>query len=108
MTLRGPDTRFPLGAVVRSQKCVSHSTTESEIVSGDNAMRTEGLPALDLWDTVLERQCVLKYMEDNEAMIKGHEDRAQPNYAPCCTDSQSEHTMAARGFQRTLSRVAVH
>ena len=70
MTLRGPDTRFPLGANATKQKCVSHSTTESEIVAADAALRLEGLPSIALWECILQRDIVLTVYEDNEAMIK--------------------------------------
>ena len=33
---------------------VSHSSTESEIISLDAGLRMDGLPALDLWDLVIE------------------------------------------------------
>ena len=56
--------------MAQKQKCVSHSTTEAETVAADTAVRTEGLPALEMWDMVLERKNVLKIMEDNEAMMK--------------------------------------
>ena len=33
---------------------MSHSSTESEIVSLDDGLRTDGLLALDMWDLVIE------------------------------------------------------
>ena len=33
---------------------VSHSSTEFEIISLDAVLRMDGLPALDLWDVVIE------------------------------------------------------
>ena len=38
----------------RSKTSVSHSSTESEIISLDAGLRMEGLLALDLWDLVIE------------------------------------------------------
>ena len=32
------------------QTSVSHSSTESEIISLDAGLRLDGIPALDLWD----------------------------------------------------------
>jgi hypothetical protein len=49
---------------------VSHSTPEAEIVAADYAMRAEGMPALSLIETILERKVRLRVMEDNEAMIR--------------------------------------
>ena len=36
------------------QTSVSHSSTESEIISLDAGLRMDGLPALDLWDAEIE------------------------------------------------------
>ena len=38
----------------RKQSSVSHSTTESEIMSFDAGLRLDGSSALDLWDLVIE------------------------------------------------------
>ena len=38
----------------KKQTSVSHSSTESEIISLDASLRMDGLPALDLWDLVIE------------------------------------------------------
>ena len=38
----------------KKQTAVSHSSTESEIISVDAGLRMDGLPALDLWDRVIE------------------------------------------------------
>ena len=38
---------------VRKQTSVSHSSTESEIISLDAELRLDGIPALDLWDLIV-------------------------------------------------------
>ena len=38
----------------KKQTSVSHSSTESEIISLDASLRMDGLLALDLWDLVIE------------------------------------------------------
>ena len=38
----------------KTQTSVSHSSTESEIVSLDASLRMDGIIALDLWDLVIE------------------------------------------------------
>ena len=43
----------PVGCA-RKQTSVSHSSTESEVISQDAELRMDGLPALDLWDIVIE------------------------------------------------------
>ena len=40
----------PLSWMCKKQTAVSHSSTESEIISLDTGMRLDGLPALELWD----------------------------------------------------------
>ena len=37
----------------RKQTSVSHSSTESEIISFDAGLRLDGIPALDLWDLIV-------------------------------------------------------
>ena len=70
LCLEGPDTRFPLQGQSKRQTCVSHSTPEAEIVAADFALRTIGIPALSLWETILQRQVTLTFHEDNAAMIQ--------------------------------------
>ena len=70
LCLKGPNSFFPLNAISKKQSCVSHSTPEAEIVAANLAIRTEGLPALQLWDMVLERETILKFQEDNQATIQ--------------------------------------
>ena len=38
----------------RKQTSVSHSSTEAEVISLDAGLRMDGIPALDLWDLVIE------------------------------------------------------
>ena len=33
---------------------VSHGSTEAEVISRDTGLRMDGIPALDLWDSVIE------------------------------------------------------
>ena len=37
----------------KKQTAVSHSSTESEIISLDTGLRLDGLPALELWDLIV-------------------------------------------------------
>ena len=73
MALVGPNSFFPLAAVSKKQTAVSHSTPEAEIVAAAAALRTIGLPALDLCDCVfggvLNRKVSLNFFEDNTATI---------------------------------------
>ena len=47
-------TFVPISWICKKQTSVSHSSTESEIISLDAGLRMNGLPALDLWDLVIE------------------------------------------------------
>ena len=38
----------------KKQISVSHSSTEAEVISLDEGSRMDGIPALDLWDLVIE------------------------------------------------------
>ena len=70
LALVGPNSFFPISAISKRQTCVSHSTPEAEIVAADLALRTEGLPALDLWSVLLKRPDLkITFEEDNQAAI---------------------------------------
>ena len=43
---------------------------ETNSMAADLAVRSEGLPALQLWETVLERKVSLLFQEDNAAAIR--------------------------------------
>ena len=47
-------TCVPTSWMCNKQTSVSHSSTESEIISLDASLRMDGIPALDLWDLVIE------------------------------------------------------
>ena len=48
----GSHTFVPLSWMCKKQTSVSHSSTESEIISLDAGLRLDGIPALDLWDLI--------------------------------------------------------
>ena len=49
----GSHTFVPISRICKKQTAVSHSSTESEIISLDNGLRLDGLPALELWDLIV-------------------------------------------------------
>ena len=53
LALLGPSTVYPLAGQSKKQGCVSHFTPEAELVAADHALRTSGLPALEVWDLLL-------------------------------------------------------
>ena len=49
----GSHTFVPISWMCKKQAAVSHSATESEIISLDTGLRLDGLPALGLWDLIV-------------------------------------------------------
>ena len=49
----GSHTFVPISWICKKQTSVSHSSTESEIISLDAGLRLDGIPALDLWDLIV-------------------------------------------------------
>ena len=49
----GSHTIVPISWTCKKQTAVSHSSTESEIISLDTGLRLDGLPALELWDLIV-------------------------------------------------------
>ena len=50
----GRHTYVPRSWMCKKQTSVSHSSTEAEVISLDAGLRMDGIPALDLWDLVIE------------------------------------------------------
>ena len=50
----GSRTFVPISWICKKQTSVSHISTESEIISLDVGLRMDNIPALDLWDVVIE------------------------------------------------------
>ena len=50
----GSRTFVPISWMCKTQTSVSHSSTEAEIIFLDAGLRMDGIPALDLWDLVIE------------------------------------------------------
>ena len=53
LCIYGSHTFVPRSWMCKKQASVSHSSTESEIVSLDAGLRLDGIPALDLWDLIV-------------------------------------------------------
>ena len=49
----GSRTFVPISWMCKKQTAVSHSSTESEIISLDTGLRLDGLPALERWDLIV-------------------------------------------------------
>ena len=53
MCIFGSHTIVPISWICKTQTAVSHSSTESEIISLDTGLRLDGLPSLELWDLIV-------------------------------------------------------
>ena len=53
MCIFGNHTIVPKSWMWKKQTAVSHSSTESEIISVDTGLRLDGLPVLQLWDLIV-------------------------------------------------------
>ena len=49
----GSHTFVPISWMCKKQTSVSHSSTESEIISLDAGLRLDGVTAVDLWDLIV-------------------------------------------------------
>ena len=49
----GSHTFVPISSMCKKQTAVSHSSTESEIISLDTRLKFDCLPALELWDLIV-------------------------------------------------------
>ncbi|CAE7560940.1 RE1 [Symbiodinium natans] len=88
LVLKGPNSFFPLAWVCKRQTSTSRSTTESEIVSLAHSLFSEGLPALQLWQTLLGQDGIrLVIHEDNQATIIV----AKKGYSPKLRHIQRTH-----------------
>ena len=65
----GSHTFVPISWMCKKQTCVSHSSTEAEIISLDAGLRKDGIPALDLWDLVLEEPTELLLIDCSTGSI---------------------------------------
>ena len=54
LRMQGAHACFPLGGVSKRQSCVSHSAPEAEMAAADFTLRHSGLPAMVVWDVVLQ------------------------------------------------------
>ena len=64
----GSHTFVPISWMCKKQTAVSHSSTESEIISLDTGLRLDGLPALEFWDLIVSVFGIISHVSD----IAGH------------------------------------
>ena len=66
LCILGSHTLVPISWMCKKQTSVSHSSTESEIISLDARVRLDGIPALDLWDLIVAILHGNTYQNDQE------------------------------------------
>ena len=77
----GSHTFVPISWMCKKQTSVSHSSTESEIISLDAGLRLDSVPALDLWDLIV---AVLgntnqSHKEQDDLLMNKREVRSPPH-----------------------------
>ena len=68
----GSHTFVSISWMCKKQTAVSHSSTESEIISLDTGLRLDGLPALELWDLIVSvflEACLRFQMEHGDLLL---------------------------------------
>ena len=81
----GSHTFVPISWMCKKQTSVSHSSTESEIISLDAGLRLDGIHALDLWDLIVA--------------VLGNTHQSQKEQGVLCTN-QSEVRSTPHTIQR--------
>ncbi len=69
LALTGPCSFFPIAWISKRQTSTSRSTTEAEVISLAHGVFGEALPALSLWEKLLNGKIHVDCFEDNQATI---------------------------------------
>ena len=70
LALTGTHSFGPLCGQSKKHTALSHSTVEAELVACNHGLRTEGLPALLLWEPNFGRRTSLVLYQDNQATMR--------------------------------------
>ena len=96
----GSHAFVPISWICKKQTSVSHSSTEAEIISLDTGLRMDGIPALTLWDLVIEIfHSTPNRTEQMDPRESHGETRRQLSSQPRTTPSNSSRPTS---FQQTL------
>ena len=71
----GSHTFVPISWMCKKQTSVSHSSTESEIISLDTGLRLDGLLALELWDLIVSVFGNVSHISDRPGKPVNGEDK---------------------------------
>ena len=72
----GSHTFVPTSWMCKKQTAVSHSSTESEIISLDTGLRLDGVPALELWDLIVSVLGNISRISDRTGKLVNGEDKS--------------------------------
>ena len=73
----GSHTFVPISWRCKKQTSVSHSSTESEIISLDAGLRLDGLPALELWDLIISVLGNASHVPERSGQLDGDAHKRQ-------------------------------
>ena len=91
----GSHTFVPISWMCKKQTSISHSSTESEIISLDAGLRRDGIPALDLWDLAIE------VLHSSSNQMHGNRERAQGDLQRNKPSSKHTNTRTKTQIQLT-------
>ena len=74
---------FQISWMCKKQTSVSHSSTESEIISLDTGLRLDGLPALELWDLIVSVFGNISHISDRTGQPVNGKNKSY-NKKRCC------------------------
>ena len=77
----GSHTFVPKSWMCKKQTSVSHSSTESEIISLDTGLRLDGLPALELWDLIVSVLGNVSRVSDNPGKPENDAHKRQKSHS---------------------------
>ena len=88
----GSHTFVPIIWMCKKQTSVSHCSTESEIISLDAGLRLDGIPALDLWDLIVEvlGKTNQSHKERGDPLLNKREVRSTPHDSQTQAISESD------------------
>ena len=72
----GSHTFVPISWMCKKHTAVSHSSTESEIISLDTGLRLDGLLALELWDLIVSVFGNISYISDRTGQLVDGKDKS--------------------------------
>ena len=95
----GSHTYVPISWMCKKQTSVSHSSTESEIISLDTGLRLDGLPALELWDLIVSVLGNISRVSDRTGKPVNGEDKHHKSHNTVQPETHSELIPAARKIE---------